>query len=211
MEAVFLNRIRVKFCGMTRLEDARLAAQLGADAVGFIFYPRSARFVEFEKACEMASALPAFVSRVAVTVNPSLSEIERIVSSGCFDTIQFHGEESPESIRALAPFPCIKVVALPLEKGITDPRSYPVQAILVDKASEQRGGTGETVNWNQAAALRKSLDVPLILSGGLNENNLRQAMDLVQPYGIDVCSGIEERPGVKSPEKMKTLMRLCHT
>ena len=200
--------MKIKFCGITRLQDAELALELGVDALGFIFYPKSPRYIEVSAAAEIASALPPFVTRVAVTVNATDTEIAKLNDSGCFDCIQLHGDESVERCQALAPRKLIKAVGVPLASE-TNLGDFPVSAVLLDKASVRRGGTGETIDWNQAASIRESLKTPVILSGGLNQENVRKAVEIVQPYGIDVCSGIEKEPGVKDHQKMKEFIQQC--
>jgi len=200
--------MKVKFCGITQQRDAEHALELGVEALGFIFYPPSPRCIDLVSAAQIASNLPPFVNRVAVTVNADDNEITRIRETGCFDVIQLHGDETPVRCREVAPTRLVKAVGLPLAPG-TDLSSYPVSGILLDKASKKRGGTGERVDWKEAAAIRESLDIPVILSGGLNPENVQKAVEIVQPYGIDVCSGIESDPGIKDHQKMKEFMQQC--
>jgi phosphoribosylanthranilate isomerase len=207
--------MKVKFCGITNVEDAEAAVELGVDALGFIFYPPSPRFIELAVAAEVISALslPPFLVRVAVTVNASDDEISAICTSGSFDCIQLHGDETPERCRQIealcgSQIRLIKAVGVPVASGV-ELDQYPVSGLLLDKASVKRGGTGETIDWAQAAAICGSMATPVILSGGLNKDNIRKAVEVVQPYGIDVCSGIEQSPGRKDHQKMKELMQQC--
>lgn len=200
--------MKVKFCGMTQQRDADYALELGVDALGFIFYPKSPRHISIADAARIAQNLPPFVTRVAVTVNATDEEMEQIRQAGCFDCIQLHGDETPARCQELAPQRLVKAVGLPL-KDESILGSYPVQGLLLDKASVKRGGTGETIDWNAAAKLRESLGLPIILSGGLNPENVQKAVEIVQPYGIDVCSGIECEPGKKDHQKMKEFIQQC--
>lgn len=200
--------MKIKYCGITQLQDAQYALDLGVDALGFIFYPKSPRYIDLVAASEIAASLPPFITRVAVTVNASDREVSEICGSGCFDAIQLHGDETIERCSELHPVKLIKAVGIPALSGI-ELASYPVSALLLDKASVKRGGTGEVIDWNLAADLCKSLDRPVILSGGLNPENVQKAVEIVQPYGIDVCSGIESEPGKKDYQKMKEFIQQC--
>ncbi|MEM1157365.1 MAG: phosphoribosylanthranilate isomerase [Verrucomicrobiota bacterium] len=200
--------MKVKYCGITRQRDAKYAVELGVDALGFIFYPKSPRYIDIAAAALIASTLPPFITRVAVTVNSSDEEIAKIQAAGCFDRIQLHGDETPQRCLQLAPTPLIKAVGVPLVEG-TECDAYPVQALLLDKASDRRGGTGEPIDWEVAAQLRNTSRLPVILSGGLNSENVQKAVEIVQPYGIDICSGIESEPGIKNHQRMKEFMQLC--
>ncbi|MEM6884197.1 MAG: phosphoribosylanthranilate isomerase [Verrucomicrobiota bacterium] len=200
--------MKVKYCGITQLRDAEYALDLGVDALGFIFYPKSPRFIDISLATRIASSLPPFVTRVAVTVNSSDKEIEQIRTAGCFDRLQLHGDETVERCHELAPASLIKAVGIPLAVDV-DLAAYPVQGVLLDKASTKRGGTGETIDWEVAAEIRQSSRHPIILSGGLTPENVQKAVEIVQPYGIDVCSGIESRPGIKDHQKMKEFIQQC--
>lgn len=198
-----------KICGMTNLEDARAACELGADAVGFIFYPKSPRYISPAEAAEISAGLPSEVLRFAVTVNMSVEEVEKVEEIFRPDRWQLHGHESAEHCQSLQPRALIKAFGLPME---TDPdllRDYPVEGFLLDKASPRYGGTGETIDWPEAAALVRGQQRPVLLSGGLNPDNVVQAIKIVEPYGVDVCSGVESSPGKKDHRKMKEFIELC--
>ncbi|MGF1678477.1 MAG: N-(5'-phosphoribosyl)anthranilate isomerase [Candidatus Methylacidiphilales bacterium] len=205
--------MRVKFCGFTRREDLEVAVDLGVDAVGFILHPSSPRNLSIEKAIELAKDLPPYVTRVAVTVNALPDIMDRLTSSGAFDCFQLHGDEDGAYSSRLAGNKLVKAVGIPSQLTIEEMASLPVSALLLDKASEKRGGTGETLDWNLAGKICETLRVeygkPVILSGGLKEQNVLEAIRSVHPYGIDVCSGIEKEPGIKDPEKMRRLIHLC--
>ncbi len=200
--------MKIKYCGITQLEDALYAVELGVDALGFIFYPKSPRFVDLAAATHIAAQLPPFVTRVAVTVNASDEEVKALRESQAFDVIQLHGDETPQRCRELAPARLMKAVGVPLAENI-QLADYPVNAVLLDKASVKRGGTGEVIDWDLAAEIRRSLNLPVVLSGGLNPENVQKAVEIVQPYGIDVCSGIERAPGKKDHQKMQEFIKQC--
>jgi phosphoribosylanthranilate isomerase len=194
-------RTRVKFCGITRADDAWHAAMLGADAIGLVFYPPSPRAVTLEQAQAICRGLPPFVSRVGLFVDADPGRIEEAVAKVPLDTVQFHGEESPE-VCARCPVPVIKALRvagdsdLPALFGAYDAAA----AILLDSYHRQlRGGTGETFDWSQIPQARPR---PLILAGGLTPDNVAAAVQTVRPYGVDVSSGVEYAPGQKDHEKM---------
>lgn len=196
---------RVKICGLRRLEDALLAAELGASALGFVFWPSSPRFLDPEDARTIVSALPPFVTTVGVFVDQTeayVSEVARLLNLGA---VQLHGEELPESYGRVTGR-VIKTVAvrdghdcLPAVSAVPDGAT-----VLLDAHDPvKRGGTGRTIDWTQAAAAAKLR--PIILSGGLHADNVRAAVDVVQPYAVDVSSGVESSPGVKDPDKLRAL------
>ena len=197
---------RVKVCGVTRAEDAILAADLGASAIGFIFWPRSRRFVEPERAREIAAALPRRVVCVGVFVDQSVAEIQKIAALVPLGAIQLHGAEKPDVVAALMQ-PVIK--AIPVATGF-DPAAldaWPAEVTVLLDAHDpvQRGGTGRTIDWTAAAhAARRR---PVMLSGGLTPENVREAIETVRPYGVDLASGVEASPGIKDPEKLRALFR----
>lgn len=194
---------------MTHADDVRAAADAGADAVGFIFHPSSPRFVEPARVAGLLAAVPAGVARVAVGVDwteARIAELERVAS---FDYWQLHGAETPALARALGPRHLIKAFGLPREIGAVNPASYEVDAFLLDKASPRHGGTGETFDWNLAREFMASTSRPVLLSGGLRTDNVEQALKTVQPWGVDVCSGVEACPGRKDIAAMTDFIRIC--
>jgi len=195
---------RVKICGITRGEDALLAAQLGASAIGFIFWPRSARFIEPEAAREIVTALPSNVVPVGVFVNQPAMEVRAIASRVRLAAIQLHGHESVEYAGSLME-PVIKAVPVTEVFEVEALDAFPESITVLLDAHDpvRRGGTGRTIDWTlaaQAAARR-----PVILSGGLNPENIRAAVTAVRPYGIDLSSGVESSPGVKNPASLRAL------
>lgn len=200
---------RLKICGMTHADDVRAAADAGADAVGFIFHPASPRFVETSRVAGLLDAVPAGVARVAVGVDWTEARIAELEQVARFDYWQLHGAETPELARSLKPRRMIKAFGLPREEGAVDPSRYDVDAFLLDKASPRHGGTGETFDWKLALAFKQSTAKPVLLSGGLRPDNVEQALKTVQPWGVDVCSGVEARPGRKDIAAMTDFIRIC--
>ncbi len=198
----------IKICGMTNVEDALLATELGADAVGFILYSKSPRYIQAAEAAKIAKCLPEHVLKFCVTVGACLEEVAEIEKVWCPDVWQLHGQESPELVAAMAPRRCVKALGLPWS-AVYEPASYAVDMFLLDKASAAYGGTGEIFDWNLALDLKKVLNRSIILSGGLRPNNVVEALRKVQPYGVDVCSGVEASAGKKDVGKLKEFINLC--
>ena len=195
----------VKICGITSLEDAETAVLAGADAIGFIFYPRSPRYVTPDRAGEISEKLPGGVCRVGVFVDHDAEGVRRIAQSCGLDFIQLHGNESPEYCRPFPPSVLIKAVSVQKEEDLARLKDFPVGAILVDAHDPlRRGGTGKTCDWNLARKAGENRR--LILSGGLNPQNILSAIEAVRPLAVDIGSGVESRPGKKDPEKIKELM-----
>lgn len=202
---ILFTRIRVKICGITNLPDALLAAELGADALGFIFYPKSPRYIAPSAAGKIIAHLPPFVTTVAVMVNESLEGAREILAeSGC-RMAQLHGEESPEYLRELG-FPAIKALSVATTDDLAILEQYPyARAFLLDtKVPGQRGGTGITFDWTLAREARR-FNRPIILAGGLSPENVGQALETAAPFGIDISSGIEISPGRKDLQRMVEL------
>ncbi len=201
-----MNRVRVKFCGMTQVDDALAAAALGVDAIGLIFYPASKRCVINEQAEAIINALPAFVTTVGVFVDPMPIEVHAIIDIMPLDLLQFHGEESPEECEQYNK-PYIKAIRIGPDLDLAAAiRKYAnAKAILLDTYQpDLPGGTGKTFDWS---LIPKNIAKPIILSGGLNPENVAQAIAQVQPYAVDVASGIEISPGKKDLNKMKAFMQ----
>ena len=188
-------RVRVKICGITRVDDARAAARAGADAIGLVFYPPSPRCLTPAQARGLREALPPFVSAIALFVNPARAQVERVLAEVRPDALQFHGEEDP-AFCAQFGVPYIK--ACRVKEG-TDLLKYfapfaDAQGWLADAYVEAYGGVGAQFDWSLVPALR---DRPLILSGGLSVANVGEALRVVRPWGVDVSSGVEVAKGVK--------------
>ncbi len=199
-------RTRVKMCGMTRVEDAVAAAQLGADAIGLVFYAPSARSVDIERARVISQAMPPFVSRVGLFVDPTPAEVRAIVEGVGLDVLQFYGEESPESYAAFGR-PYIKAVRM---REDTDLRAYArryanAAALLLDSyVPEVPGGSGKSFDWGRVPV---DCGKAVILAGGLTADNVQDAINRVRPFAVDVSSGIEASKGVKDVAKMRAFMQ----
>lgn len=203
----------VKICGMTNFDDAAHAADCGADAVGFILHPASKRFLPAPEAAAIARRLPAHVAKVAVVVNLSEAELLALHELRAFDAFQLHGSETPELTARLtaAGLTITKALGCPLSSETLHPWvSAPGPArFLLDRASPDHGGTGQTVDWQEAARLVPALGRPVILAGGLTPENVARAAETVQPFGLDVCSGVEAAPGRKDHAKVEAFLNLC--
>jgi phosphoribosylanthranilate isomerase len=189
----------VKICGITRAEDAALAVTLGASALGFIFWPGSPRAIDPHRARAIAATLPPFVTTVGVFVNQPAGFINSVSNLVGLGVVQLHGDEDP-AFAAAVKRPVLKAVSLPAESAMTA-RWSPRTLLLVDAHDPvRRGGTGTTANWGLAAELSRRR--PIMLAGGLTPANVADAVAWVQPFGIDVSSGVERAPGVKDHQLM---------
>ncbi|GIW45437.1 MAG: N-(5'-phosphoribosyl)anthranilate isomerase [Candidatus Binatia bacterium] len=193
--------VRVKICGITTIEDARQAVAAGADWIGLNFYPASPRSVDPDRAREIVTVLGKRVQIVGVFVNASRSEVQEIVESVGLDLLQFHGDESPSYCSGW-PRPVIKALRMRGREDLDRAQAYRVDYLLVDAhASGHYGGTGKTVDWALVGAWKPP--AKLILAGGLDPDNVAEAVRIVRPFGVDVASGVERRPGQKDPVKMR--------
>ena len=199
-------RTRVKICGITRPEDALAAANAGADAIGLVFYPPSPRAVVLSQAQEIVSNLPPFVTVVGLFVDAAQADIDRLLSAVRIDLLQFHGRESPASC-GLYQRPYIK--ALRMREGLDlhkAPEVYTsASALLLDTYRKGTpGGTGATFDWNR---IPRELADSTILAGGLNPDNVYQAIRQVRPYAVDVSGGVELEKGIKSHKLIEAFIR----
>jgi len=195
--------VRIKICGITNLEDALLAADLGADALGFIFYPKSPRKVAPEAARAIIAQLPPLVTTVGVFVDEDAAAVRELAARLGLDWVQLHGQESPDYCRSLGRR-VIKGFRVQDQHSLAALEAYrgAAQALLLDTYKKgQIGGTGETFNWALAREAQKY--GPIILAGGLNPENVAQAIAAAQPQAVDVASGVESAPGKKDPEKLR--------
>jgi len=193
-------RTRVKICGITRVADAQAAARSGADAIGLVFYPPSPRFLSLQQARALRRALPPFVSAVALFVNASREEVERVLDAVWPDALQFHGEETPEFCESFR-VPYLK--ACRVRQGV-DLLEYlrPYRGAsgwLADAYVEAYGGTGTSFDWS---IVPRERPLPLVLSGGLTSENVGDAIRVVRPWGVDVSSGVESAKGIKDAAKI---------
>lgn len=199
-------RTRVKICGVTRPEDALQAAQLGADAIGLVFYEQSPRYVTIEQARRVTAALPPFVSVVGLFVNADSGVVEQVLDTVPLDVLQFHGDESPEQCERYNR-PYIKAVRMhekvDLDQQIS--RYARACAMLLDSYRVGvPGGTGDVFDWT---SVPKGLKKRIILAGGLTVNNVTEAILTINPYAVDVSGGVESSKGIKDADKMSAFIK----
>jgi phosphoribosylanthranilate isomerase len=211
-------RTRVKICGITRVDDGRAAAAAGADAVGLVFWDGTPRRVTLEQARAIGDALPPFVAKVALFVDPSAAEVEAALAAVTLDALQFHGNESAAFCRSFGR-PYLK--AIPVKEGVDLLESVSqfddAAGLLFDahRPGDLPGGTGQGFDWSRLTAeLRQRMRAPLVLSGGLDPDNVERAVREVRPYAVDVSSGVEERGpdgrprrGLKDAARIAAFMR----
>ena len=203
-------RVRVKICGITRVEDALSAVEQGADAIGLVFYDQSPRNVSINQAVEIASHIPAFVSVVGLFVNAEPSFINEVISNVKIDLLQFHGDESPEECASYS-LPFIKAIRVKSDTNLVQyAKDYSTaKALLLDAYTEGvAGGTGHVFDWN---LIPKQLAKPIILAGGLKADNVAQAIQQVMPYAVDVSGGVEASKGIKDAAKIAAFMRQVYS
>lgn len=199
-------RVRIKICGLTRPEDARCASGLGVDAIGLNFYPPSPRFLSVPAARAVRASVPAFVTPVAVFVNPGAEEVRRVIGEVGVDVLQFHGTETARFCEDFG-LPYLKAIAM--REGVdlaAAVREYPSAAAwLLDVHDPGRwGGTGRTFDWSAA---RGSFERPIVLAGGLSPENVEDAIRRVRPFAVDVCGGVESAGGVKDEARLAAFVK----
>jgi phosphoribosylanthranilate isomerase len=194
----------VKICGVTTAEDGLLAAELGASALGFVFWPHSPRYIEPMAARAIVTQLPPFITPVGVFVNQPIPTVLAIARFARLGAVQLHGDETAEEYGTL-PMRVIKAMPLATPQDRDAASNVPSNAMVLLDASDpvRRGGTGRTLDWSLASAVARRR--PVILSGGLHAGNVKEAIAAVGPYGVDISSGIEARPGRKDPAKLRAL------
>ena len=199
---------RVKICGITRPEDAELAASLGAWAIGFILWPQSKRAADPAVAAGIARTLRRQVEIVGVFVNPTLDEVAGAAESIGLTHVQLHGDEGPSFCTAVAQrtgVQVIKALRIGSKADMRDAERFHTAFHLLDAdAGSAYGGTGRTWNWDLIGARRSK--IPVLLSGGLDPDNVAEAIAAVQPWGVDVASGVESAPGIKDPAKVEAFI-----
>lgn len=203
--------VRVKVCGITNLEDALVAVIAGADALGFNFWPSSKRYIEPARAAAIVAQLPPLVTPVGVFVDEEADRVRRLAERAGLRAVQLHGEESPETAAMLASSGWTVFKALRVGRNFR-PRQlqrYPqVAAFLLDaEVKGQRGGTGCSFDWRRARAASRYGRV--LLAGGLTVENVSEAIQQAQPYGVDVCTGVEKKPGEKDHPRLRAFIRLA--
>jgi phosphoribosylanthranilate isomerase len=199
-------RTRVKICGITRPEDALEAILHGADAIGLVFYPQSPRYVTPLQAAEIVKKIPAFITVVGLFVNAEASEISDILSAVHLDLLQFHGDETPMQCRQFSR-PYMKAIRVKSDTNLVQYAAdyADAKALLLDAFAEGvPGGTGQVFDWN---LIPSNLSVPVVLAGGLNADNVTQAIQKVRPYAVDVSGGVEASKGIKDAAKIAAFMR----
>ncbi|MBI3062526.1 MAG: phosphoribosylanthranilate isomerase [Deltaproteobacteria bacterium] len=201
--------VKVKVCGITNLTDALKAVDLGADFLGFNFYPPSPRCIAPEKAREILAALPASVANVALFVNEPKEKVREVLRCGAFPDgrqafwgLQFHGEEEPEYCRGWE-WKVIKAFRVQGRESVDGINDFPADFYLVDSWAPGYGGSGASFSWSWLEGLPADR---LLLAGGLDQENVVEGIRRVRPYGVDVCTGVEARPGIKDHEKLKAFI-----
>ena len=207
-------RTRAKICGITRVEDVHAVVNAGADAIGFVFYPPSPRAVTAEQAAQLVQAIAPYVQVVGLFVNHSANEIQDILQTVHLDIVQFHGDETPEQCQAIAQqvgrrwYKAIQVK--PDLDVVTEIQGYQdagASAVLLDAwHPDLKGGTGHSFDWETFP----KLDIPLILAGGLNPDNIEQAILTTQAYAVDVSGGVESAKGIKDQQLIERFMQGVH-
>lgn len=210
MNATEKRRTRAKICGITRVEDALLAASAGADAIGLVFYAPSPRAVELGQAARICAALPPFVSTVGLFVNAAAEEVQGVLDKVPLDLLQFHGDETPDFCRGFSR-PYLKAVRMAqgvdLHRVAQDYND--ARALLLDSYQKGvPGGTGHAFDW---ARIPAGLNKAIVLAGGLNPENVAGAVRQVRPYAVDVSSGVEADKGIKDADKIIAFMRGVET
>ena len=201
-----MNRTRVKFCGITRVEDARAASALGADAIGLNFYPPSPRAIDVARARAVAAVVSPFVTTVGLFVNPEPEAVRGVLEAIPLNVLQFHGDESREFCESFGR-PYIKAIRVKreteLSRTVTD---YPSAGALLLDAFDPKlfGGSGRVFDWTLVPA---ELDRPVILAGGLTADNVAEAIRAVRPAAVDVSGGVESAPGIKDAQMMAAFIR----
>ena len=200
--------LKIKICGITNSEDAMVAVSAGADALGFIMYRKSPRFVEPSVARAIVAGLPPFVLPIGVFVNEDVSVVRTLMDECGFALAQLHGDESTSYSQNLGRS-VLKALRLKDRGSLLALAEFQgrvhIRGFVIDAFSDQaHGGTGQTVDWTLAAEVARS--APILLAGGLTPSNLAEAIRQVHPYGVDVSTGVEERPGKKDPAKVKAFI-----
>jgi phosphoribosylanthranilate isomerase len=206
-----MHRTRVKICGLTREEDVRAAVQAGADALGFVFYPPSPRYVSAAQASALMAAMPPFVTPVALFVNATLAEVQEVARLAPFALLQFHGDESPADCAAIAAAvgrPFMRVFRMRPDTSAADLLEYErayraasplFSSLLLDTYVDAYGGAGKVFDWS---LIPKELAPRVVLSGGLSVSNATDAVASVRPFAVDISSGVEAQKGIKDARKI---------
>lgn len=198
--------VKVKICGVTSATDAVTAATAGADAVGFNFYRPSPRYIDPDKVVPIRICLPPFVAAVGVFVDESVQKVRRIMQHCRLDYAQLHGHETPRKVSRLDDLQVIKAIRVSEEDDLKQLQKYDVAGFLLDAYVKGKpGGTGESFDWDLARAAASRAKV--VLAGGLNPDNVAEAVRMARPYAVDVASGVEDEPAAKSRELVNAFVR----
>lgn len=194
-----MSKTWIKICGITQHRDALAACELGADAIGLVFYPPSSRAISVNQIEGIVSGLPKQVTVVALFVDPTVEEVNQVIATGMIDLLQFHGEETPAYCQSFG-LPTMKAFRVgkdhDLQKSVALYRES--ELILLDAYEKDApGGTGKLFDWDVAIKAAQSEEIKLVLAGGLNPDNVQEAVIRVGPFGVDVSSGVESSPGKK--------------
>lgn len=210
-----MNRTRIKICGLTREEDVRSVVEAGADALGFVFYPKSPRYVTPEKAASLAAGIPAFVSAVGLFVNAATDDVVKTAQTVGLSLLQFHGDETPEQCHeaaAAAGLPFIRVFRVRPDTTADDLLQYEqiyrdaspfFRGLLLDTWTDAYGGAGKVFDWS---LLSKEIGRRVVLSGGLNAQNVAGALERLRPFAVDISSGVEAARGIKDAGKIRAFV-----
>jgi len=202
-----MTRVKVKICGVRTTEEALASIEAGADALGFNFWPHSARYVTAKSASEVIKNISPISCKVGVFVNEEANRITDIASELGLNAVQLHGDESPEFCQRLGPIKTIKAIRVAPDFDLSLIEQYRVDMVLLDSSIEGRyGGTGRRFDWSIAIEAKRL--APIILAGGLTTENVWDAITQVRPAAIDVCSGVESEPGRKDLEKLRRFMAI---
>ncbi|MCH1506232.1 phosphoribosylanthranilate isomerase [Verrucomicrobiales bacterium] len=205
------GQVRTKICGLRRIGDLAFCQEQSIDAVGLNFWPKSKRYLEPALAATWLGQMPKTPTRVGVFVNEPTSSIQRLLEKGIIEIAQLHGDETPEDCAKLkmAGFPVIKAIGVKDSSSLAQLSAFDVGGIVLDAfCPGDYGGSGKTFNWELALEAREILgDTPLILSGGLVSANVAEAIQKVRPHAVDVASGVESAPGVKSKEMIADFLQ----
>jgi phosphoribosylanthranilate isomerase len=204
-----LQKTWTKICGITRAQDALAAADLGADAIGLNFYPKSPRAIAVADVANLVEGLPQKVSVVALFVNPTPELVRQVLGTGAVDLLQFHGSESAEFCEQFDT-PYMKVVAVKVDSDLNSEfaKYESAQYMLLDSFDPiMLGGTGKAFDWGRVIELTQKQRSRLVLAGGLGPANVREAIKVVQPFGVDVSSGVEASKGIKDLKMMQLFIQ----
>ena len=199
--------MKIKICGLTDPENSKQIASLDIHAIGLVFFNESPRAVSIEQANEIIQELPPFINKVGLFVNASSNFVDQVLNSVNIDTIQFHGDESSSDCSQFQ-MPFIKAIRMREGTNLLSQAEefFSAAGLLLDSfEKDSYGGTGKSFDWN---LLRDNIDLPIILAGGLNKDNVKSAIEKTQPYAIDISSGVEIEKGIKDIEKTKEIIEI---